>query len=239
MKRSTFCLVFTFAVVLTCSFSRYSMNSNSDLTHQNQTPYDSSTVDSTTYSPRPRHDSNTLLMLPAPLAVNRPMMSSSSTVGARSSEDNYVSDSGTGPHARLISTPQTVDNYSYSEESAQRLVSPTTSAYDSPYGRATPPQPPPTHDPQNPFRSQSSSPYPDNSAYMPEYEDPRHSSGRGVQLADGGPVPGPDGVRRVSRQPGRRPSSQVPQQQNRYSRSSMQFNLPPGAAPPQPNYGPH
>ncbi|KAF9535696.1 glycosyltransferase family 2 protein [Crepidotus variabilis] len=216
--------------------SRYSMASTSDLAHPNLTPFDSSTTDSTSYSPRPRHDSNTLLMLPAPLAVNRPMMSSSSTVGARSSEDNYASDSGYGPNARLLPSPQAND--SYSEESSQRLMSPTASAYDSPYGRATPPQPPPMHDPQNPFRSQSGSPYPDNGNFTSEYEDTsRHSMGRGVQLSDGGPVPGPEGVRRVPRQTGRRPSSQVPPQQNRYSRNSTQFTLPPGAAPPQPNYG--
>ncbi|PCH34443.1 glycosyltransferase family 2 protein [Wolfiporia cocos MD-104 SS10] len=64
---------------------------------------------------------------------------------------------------------------------------------------------------------------------------------RGVNLADSGPVPGPNGgVRRVSRQTGRRASSQAPPQ-NRYSRSSTvspQFgNLPPGAAPPQQGYG--
>ncbi|TCD64393.1 hypothetical protein EIP91_004141 [Steccherinum ochraceum] len=61
---------------------------------------------------------------------------------------------------------------------------------------------------------------------------------RGISLADNGPVPGPEGVRRVSRQPNRRSSSQAPApQQNRYSRSSFP-TLPPGAAPPQPGgYG--
>jgi chitin synthase len=53
---------------------------------------------------------------------------------------------------------------------------------------------------------------------------------RGVSLADNGPVPGPDGVRRIAR--ARRNSSQRPPQ-NRYSRNSV-YDLPPGAAPPQP-----
>ncbi|KAF7359215.1 Glycosyltransferase family 2 protein [Mycena sanguinolenta] len=73
--------------------------------------------------------------------------------------------------------------------------------------------------------------------------------GRGVQLTDSGPVPGPEGVRRVARNSRR--TSQVGaggqgmQQQplpNRYSRGSMSpaFSLPPGAAPPQPGpYGQH
>jgi len=61
---------------------------------------------------------------------------------------------------------------------------------------------------------------------------------RGISLADTGPVPGPEGVRRVSRQPNKRPTSQAPPQ-NRYSRSSPSpyTNLPAGAAPPQPGYG--
>ena len=71
------------------------------------------------------------------------------------------------------------------------------------------------------------------------------SRSRGVSLADNGPVPGPGGVRRVSRQT-RRSTSQVPpqQNQNRYSRGNsmpmpQQYNanLPPGAAPPQPGAG--
>ncbi|EJC98606.1 glycosyltransferase family 2 protein [Fomitiporia mediterranea MF3/22] len=55
---------------------------------------------------------------------------------------------------------------------------------------------------------------------------------RGISLEDRGPVPGPEGVRRVARPQSRRPSSQQPQT-NRYSRSSL-YNLPPGAAPPRP-----
>ncbi|KAH8110691.1 glycosyltransferase family 2 protein [Phellopilus nigrolimitatus] len=68
---------------------------------------------------------------------------------------------------------------------------------------------------------------------------------RGVSLADNGPVPGPEGVRRIARPQSRRPSSQQPPT-NRYSRSSTYAsptspaapisNLPPGAAPPR-TYG--
>jgi chitin synthase len=91
------------------------------------------------------------------------------------------------------------------------------------------------------------------------YDEPEEASpvrggggGRGVRLTDSGPVPGPEGgVRRVARPSARRPTSQVPvgaggqgmpqqqqaQQPNRYSRNSMGFSLPPGAAPPQSGYG--
>ena len=213
------------------------MASNSDLTHQ-PAPYDASTVDSTNYpSPRPRHDSNALLMLPAPLSVSRPLMSSTSSVGvSRSSEDNYASDTGSGSNQRLISSPHP-DSYAGSAESGQRLVSPV-SPYDARFSRplSSPPGISPYQDP-NPFRSQATSPttYEEHTPFHADFDDGGRG-GRGVRLTDGGPVPGPDGVRRVSRQTGRRPSSQTPTQ-NRYSRNSTAFNLPPGAAPPQPNYG--
>ncbi|KAJ7353647.1 hypothetical protein DFH08DRAFT_805166 [Mycena albidolilacea] len=71
---------------------------------------------------------------------------------------------------------------------------------------------------------------------------------RGMRLTDSGPVPGPEGGvqrERVTRPSTCQPTSQVlvgaggqsPQQQqspNRYSRNSLGFSLPPGAAPPQP-----
>ena len=67
----------------------------------------------------------------------------------------------------------------------------------------------------------------------------RNLQGRGFSLSDNGPVPGPGGVRRVSRPISKtpRPTSTTPPNQNRYSRGSS-YNLPPGAAPPQPSgYG--
>lgn len=185
-------------------------------------------------------------MLPAPLAVNRPMMSSTSTVGAsRSSEDNYLSDSGSGSNQRLIPSPQSLDHDSFeSAGTGQRLVSPTS--YETPLPRiphsansrgVSSPQTSPL---DNPFRHTTSpTSYEDSQPYIPEYPEESNANrnaGRGVRLTDSGPVPGPDGVRRVSRQAGRRPTSQVPPQ-NRYSRSSAVYSLPPGAAPPQPNYG--
>ena len=62
----------------------------------------------------------------------------------------------------------------------------------------------------------------------------RNQQGRGISLSDNGPVPGPGGVRRVSRPISKasRPTSTTPPNQNRYSRGSS-YNLPPGAAPPQ------
>jgi chitin synthase len=165
-------------------------------------------------------------MLPAPLAVSRTLMTSTPSVAvSRSSEE-----SGTGSNQRLIPSPQ--DPYAESSESpsGQRLLSPT-----SPYSPSRqPPSPqPPIGDSQNPFRSQTTSPtnYEETSAFSPEHD----GAGRGVRLKDGGPGPG-EGVRRVSRHTGRRPTSQTPSQ-NRYSRNSIPFTLPPGAAPPQPNYG--
>ncbi|KAF8203852.1 glycosyltransferase family 2 protein [Pholiota molesta] len=210
--------------------NRYSLASNSDLTHQ-QAAFDASTFDSANYnSPRSRHDSAALLMLPAPLAVNRQPMSSASSVGmSRSSEDNYASASETGSNSnlRLLPSPQTTnEGYSEISESSQRLLSPT-SPHDPRFSR----QAPSPH--ADPFRSQTTSPahFDDNTTFIPEYD-----NGRGVRLTDSGPVPGPDGVRRVSRPTGRRPTSQAPTQ-NRYSRSSTAFSLPPGAAPPQPGFG--
>ncbi|KAF5385048.1 hypothetical protein D9615_001006 [Tricholomella constricta] len=240
--------------------NRYSTASNSDVTHPMNSGSggfnDTSTVD--TYGQqRPRYDShaNTLLMLPAPLAVNRPMMSSSSSVGmSRTSEDAYVSDSGSGSNMRLIPSPHSLDHESFESGGAsQRLVSP---AYDSPASnmRMPNPGPPrvPSPDAHNPFRSGVTSPvsYDDpTQPYSPDYTTDdgssasanpnRMSFGRGVRLTDSGPVPGSEGVRRVSRPTGRRPTSQAPPSvnANRYSRNSQAFNLPPGAAPPQPGWG--
>ncbi|KAF8807868.1 glycosyltransferase family 2 protein [Phlegmacium glaucopus] len=219
--------------------NRYSMASNSDATHQ-PPAFDASTLDSASYNnARPRHDSNTLLMLPAPLAVNRPMTSSTSSVGmSRSSDEHYNSDNGSGSNLRLISSPRTAEQYGDSPDpTSARLLSP--SPYNSQsFGRQNPgPQPPSMTESQNPFRSVTTSPtsYEDHTMFTSDYDEPsaRGGGGRGVRLMDSGPVPGPEGVRRVSRPTGRRPTSQTPSQ-NRYSRN---FSLPPGAAAPQPNPG--
>lgn len=220
--------------------------------HPMPSGFDTNTMDtSNNYNAqRPRHDSNALLMLPAPLSANRPLLSSTSL--SRTSEDN--SDSASFLNQRLIPSPQSIDHESFdSSASGHRLASPpgNVNQYESPRQRSSHTHP--SSDPQNPFRSIPTSPssYDDSQqAYVPDYggygdESPgsgngnggnRMSGGRGVRLTDGGPVPGPEGVRRVSRQLGRRPTSQVPPT-NRYSRSSTTaFGLPPGAAPPQPQY---
>jgi len=220
--------------------NRYSLASNSDTFHPPSVVYDhsNSTVDTANYSggQRPRYDSNALLMLPAPLAVNRPMMSSNTSIGvSRSSED--ASDTGAPSYQRLIPSPQSAvtDQYSeYQTSSSGTLVATNTR---SPTGSI------PSTEPYNPFRN-SAAPgsYDDQTTYAAEPEEfspaslmnpPTNRGGRGVRLTDSGPVPGPEGVRRVSRPTGRRPTSQVPSQ-NRYSRPGSMYALPPGAAPPQP-----
>ena len=224
--------------------NRYSATSLSDGTNPVPSGLDSSTVD-TSYNGRSRRDSNTLVMLPAPLSAGRPTTSSTSTVG-RASED----DSASFSNQRLIPSPKSLDQESFeSTGSGGRLV------YDSPQGRTQPigsrftsdqyQQPSP--DVHNPFRSPTSPAVYDESqlpVFVPDYGygpgvDDSYAAAssrmspsprRGVRITDNGPVPGPDGgVRRVSR----RPTSQTPTQ-NRYSRNSTAFSLPPGAAPPQP-----
>ncbi|KAJ7696111.1 chitin synthase-domain-containing protein [Mycena olivaceomarginata] len=213
-------------------------------------------------SPRSRHDSNDL-MLPTPLAVSRHTTasagissSSSASVGMgreRSSEDGFGFDHGGNTSAHhLLPSPQSavVDTWgdSYGYEPSPPMPPP------KPYGRAsmesgTPPGS------ANPFMTPRMS----ASASPVMYDEPEEASpvrggggGRGVRLTDSGPVPGPEGgVRRVARPSARRPTSQVPvgaggqgmpqqqqgQQPNRYSRNSIRFSLPPGAAPPQSGYG--
>lgn len=249
---------------------RYSTGSLADTPPQQA--FDQSTYESSynTTAPRPRYDSNQLLMLPAPLSVsgNRPQptsasASASTTALSRSSEEGgYASDMGSGSaHQRLIpSPPQEQHPYQeeYSSTNAGRyaqnpqfearvsrtagahsgvLRQPTASQHQpveqyNPYGYSQP-YSAGYDEPQVPFVSEPEemiSPISTASAYA--------SRTRGVSLSDNGPVPGPAGVRRVSRQTGRRPTSQAPPQ-NRYSRSSTaQFpNLPPGAAPPSQGYG--
>ncbi|KAF9069286.1 glycosyltransferase family 2 protein [Rhodocollybia butyracea] len=232
--------------------NRYSLTTDSDTFHPpSNNGFDSSTIESSTYAtPRQRHDSNALLMLPAPLAVNRQPMSSASSVAApRSSEDHHSDNSST--NLRLVPSFQSSDH-----ELTPPAPAPTPSRYSSPGGgprsmSTESPQPrpasrnPPPNDAFNPFATASPVSSSSEHTYTAEPEDMFYpgpspvgggrAGGRtlsGVQLTDGGPVPGPDGVRRVARPSGRRPPSQ-----NRYSRSSTAFNLPPGAAPPQPNYG--
>ncbi|KAI0082135.1 hypothetical protein K474DRAFT_1703153 [Panus rudis PR-1116 ss-1] len=245
--------------------NRLSMISTSDTYPMPQQQFDSSTYDSFAGGPRPRHDSNQLLMLPAPLAVNRMTATSASgstTVLSRSSEEGYNSDIGS--QQRLVPSPPQ-DSYNPSDEyeaspfAGGRYTSQSPSPFQervsrtvgqnngalkqatsnqytvetqNPYGYSQPQYAAEYDQPEVPFTSEPEE-YPN---IVPAHVQPTRT--RGVSLADNGPVPGPEGVRRVSRQPNRRSSSQVPPQ-NRYSRSSPSpfANLPPGAAPPQPGYG--
>ncbi|KAF8633616.1 hypothetical protein AX15_001401 [Amanita polypyramis BW_CC] len=234
---------------------RYSMASNSDATHQ-LTAYDASTMESSAYlngSQRPKYDNNAVLMLPAPLAANKPLMSSQSTFAvSRTSEENYMSDSGSNYNQRLLPDQ---NNESYESSSPnlppQRMLSPLSAhQHESPIPRSRntvlSPQLYPAQD-VNPFQSIPTSPTPlEPDAWGPSSDESSgqgsrsgggNSNGgggasRGVRLTDNGPVSEVEGVRRVTQRQSRRPPSQGPQQ-NRYSRNSGAFSLPPGAAPPQ------
>lgn len=245
--------------------NRYSIASNSDNYHPGSGGFDVSTVDSALNNggQRPRNDSNTLLMLPAPLAgMGRPATSSSGGL-SRSSEDAYISDVASTSHQRLIPGLGSPDYDAYEAPSPRYPVAANSSlesqisrtagtagavlrnpTLSSQYPGETP----------NPFRNSEpySAGYEDqNAGYSTEPEEyvsfpspstpntgtpftHRSQQSRGVSLSDHGPVPGPEGVRRVSRPTGKttRPTSQTPPNQNRYSRGST-YNLPPGAAPPQ------
>ncbi|KAI0830869.1 glycosyltransferase family 2 protein [Trametes gibbosa] len=211
--------------------------------------FDQSTFESS-YSgnQRPRHDSNQVVVLPAPLSVNRnavPTPSVSTVALSRSSEDGYNSDIGS--QQRLVSPHESYnDDYDGRFQSPNnfearvsrsggvlRQGTPSTQfpgETQNPYSYT--PQTAGFDDPQVPFVTD-----PDEMPLQPPFTSNQRA--RGVSLADSGPVPGPGGVRRVSRQQGRRPTSQAPTAQNpnpnRYSRTYP--NLPPGAAPPQQGYG--
>jgi chitin synthase len=93
--------------------------------------------------------------------------------------------------------------------------------------------------------SGSNSPTPDDGEFNPTTSQTAIST-PSMSLADPGPVPSGDGVRRLSRPGARRPSSTVQSATERYSRvsnshsphspgTSLAMRLPPGAAPPQPS----
>ena len=226
---------------------RYSAVSNSETGATPSQAFDASTTESFANAggSRPRYDSNQLLTLPAPLALNRPATTSgSSTSVTRSNEDVYSDNSSHQPQ-RIVSshassaTDQPVEDYfGASASGPTRHASPGRGNHGT--IRQTTPSTRFPGENTNPFQSSH------DNYYGVEHDivsssSPSPSGGRprvrGVSLSDNGPVPGPDGVRRVSRPPGRR-TSQPPQ--NRYSRTtSIYATLPPGAAPPQPNGGPN
>ncbi|EPQ60084.1 hypothetical protein GLOTRDRAFT_108791 [Gloeophyllum trabeum ATCC 11539] len=257
--------------------NRYSTVSTAETFQPPSQAYDSSTYNDSNYSggQRPRYDSNQLLMLPAPLAVNqnKPMpptpatTSSSLTAGARSSDETYSGPSDAyGSNQRLTPiSPQSDQQYDNQEDPYAHLPSPMARyqgpGFESAVQRAagnngvlrsttvSSQHPGETFNPYYNAQPQAVG-YEDQQyqGYSAEPEEmlagssslppppPPNPRSRGVSLMDRGPVSGPDGVRRVSRPQGRRPTSQAPPQ-NRYSRSQYPNNLPPGAAAPQPNYG--
>ena len=208
---------------------------------------------------RPRYDSNALLMLPAPLAaapqaVRGNMTSSSSTIGlSRHSGEDYMAEAGSASRTKLIPTPQSGEQYSDSHESNTTLTrSPVSHDSHSPrmsgnFANIRNPPSPSYYpaDARNQYRHSISGPVsPSEQMAFPSYADQDDPYGgthsargtmRGVRLTDSGPVPGPEGVRRVSRPSSRRPTSQIPPQ-NRYSRPESMYTLPPGAAAPQPSF---
>jgi len=213
-------------------------------TERDSRMYDATTVESSSYTQgsgtRSRHDSQQLLLLPAPLSVNRPSPSPTSRL-SRTSEDAGGLDSS---RQRLVNSPQSADDrlgYDTPDNSPSMLSS---SRYTSP--ASTEPKnsgtirPPRSSVDTNPFTHSSSQRImPEYGRISPTVDSEEYTSAsplsqshaqrvRGVSLTDNGPVPGPDGVRRVAR---KRQSQQSPQQ-NRYSRGSTY--LPPGAAMPQP-----
>jgi chitin synthase len=194
-------------------------------------------------------------MLPAPLG--RPPISPNGV--SRSSEDNYTSDVGSTSHQRLIPSPGSPDQFNDAYEAPTPRYPVANASFESQISRTaggtgavlrnpTMSSQYPGETP-NPFRNSEpySAGYEDQNATFsaePEEYAPslttttplthRQQQSRGVSLSDHGPVPGPGGVRRVSRPTSKtaRPTSQTLPNQNRYSRGST-YNLPPGAAPPQ------
>jgi len=220
---------------------RYSGVSYSETGATPSQAFDASTMESFANAggPRPRYDSNQLLTLPAPLALNRPATTSgSSTSVTRSSEDVYSDNSShqrLGPSPTSNTTEQLVeDHHSTPTSTPARHRSPSRKRRT--LRQTTSPTPFPG-EVANPFQSGHDNYY--GADHDISSSSPSPSGGqsrvRGVSLSDNGPVPAPDGVRRVSRPSGRR-TSQPPQ--NRYSRTtSLYSNLPPGAAPPAPHGG--
>lgn len=235
------------------------MVSSSENYHAGSGGFDASTMDSTLYNgtQRTRHDSNALLMLPAPLAgLGKP--TSSSTGASRSSEDAYMSDVGSSSHQRLIPSPTSPDQYTESLEAPAPRYPVGNTSFESQISRGAGNNVPVLRNPtlSSNYPGETTNPFHNSEPFTVGYETAatfetheeypalpptttNRQQSRGVSLSDYGPVPGPEGVRRVSRPVTKsaRPTSQTPPNQNRYSRAST-YVLPPGAAPPQPSgYG--
>ncbi|KAH9081758.1 glycosyltransferase family 2 protein [Lactarius deliciosus] len=234
----------------------YDPKANSPRRYSTVSNTDTCTADSfaNPSAPRPRLDSQQLLTLPAPLALNRPLAGGSSTSVARSNEDVFSDNASS--HQRLVSSPTSTATEHQAEEyhgasaaASQRRPSPGRGNHDHHNVRvtgghgtirqATAPISFPIET-ANPFQTGHGDYYGVEHDVTHTVSSPTSGGqprSRGISLSDKGPVPPEGGVRRVSRPPQRRPTSQTPQQ-NRYSRpSSIYATLPPGAAPPNPNNG--
>jgi len=214
---------------------RYSTVSYSETGASPSQAFDASTTESfaNASGSRPRYDSNQLLTLPAPLALSRPTTTGgSSTTAARSSEDVYSDNASS--HQHLVSSPTSNTTEQLGEDYHSTLTS-SPSRRPSPHQsmrttgghgaiRQTPSPMPFPGETFNPFQSSHDNHYGVEHDIVSSGPQPRL---RGVSLSDNGPVPGPEGVRRISRPPARRTS-----QQNRYSRTTSIY-----AAAPDPSGG--
>ncbi|KAJ7146626.1 hypothetical protein C8R44DRAFT_845695, partial [Mycena epipterygia] len=202
--------------------NRYSLTSNSDTFHP-PSGMDTSTVESTNYNaaPRQRHDSNTLLMLPTPLAVSRnttasasssnPMSSSSSVGMVRSSEEGF--DAGSSAH-RLIGGPPWTRG---STPSTRRAAPAAPAARVAPgeHGHAHTTR---EREPVLARREREPNREPEESTSPSRYGE----AARGVRLTDNGLVPGPEGgVRRVARPSARRPLARADRAPNSRSKTGI------------------
>ncbi|KAF8527564.1 glycosyltransferase family 2 protein [Hysterangium stoloniferum] len=199
-----------------------------------------------------------LLHLPAPLGRGSGPNSSSPVPNmspSRSSEDTFVQGGPDSSHQRLIPhADYQLDDNSYEQAYSQPV--PNQSSIESHMtrmggvlrqGTLSSQYPGETQNPyrySEPLAAQAATSYEEPYAFNSEYDEPNSATafvpsrgdrgGRGVSLADNGPVPGPEGVRRIARPQARRASQQNPPPSgaNRYSRSSPASSLPPGAAAP-------
>lgn len=215
--------------------------------------------------PRVRYENSPSLQLPAPLGRGPSPGSPVSNVSqSRLSEDATPFIQGhDGPHQRLLQTSPSVDySHEYSPDSYEQHSSVpghSQASIESHMNRmggvlrqgALSTQYP--VETQNPYRHpqpqaamsyEESYPYSTEPEELPQSYSAPNRNNRGVSLADNGPVPGPEGVRRVARPQARRASAQSPSTNgNRYSRNSISGGpssnsglplLPPGAAAPSP-----
>lgn len=218
--------------------------------------------------PRARYESSPLLQLPTPLGRGPSPGSPVSNVSpSRSSEDAYVQGHDSS-HQRLLQTSPSAeyaqdypqDSYEQQHSSIPGQGHSSIESHMTRMGSGgvlrqstiSTQYPVETQNPYRYSRPQAATGYEESYAYSTEPEEyyqtnvsyPAPSrNNRGVSLADNGPVPGPEGVRRVARPQARRASAQNPATNgNRYSRSSVSGGpispgptLPPGAAPPAPH----